>query len=480
MVGRGALATASSTLNDVGNREITLCYVHSDSIGYGRLGEQLAAALTGRGVEVYDRQDIPEGVPVTSEDAKVLAAGERRSKRTAAICWVSVPGHARGWYSDQQTAIFTMWEADWLPEAFREGLHNFDRVIVPSEQNRALFGQYHPDVRTVPLGVDPVRWQYTTRPDPTTTFDFLIGGSGGRKGVDLAYLAFRDAFPGGKPRGAGPIPRLVMKSPKGPRGVDDALPEGVTASDDPNVLIVGGRITPDEEVDLYASAHCYVQPSRGEGFGLQPLQAIAQGLPTILTDAHGHEAFAHLGWPVAADLVKAGYFIYGDHPEMRWWEPRHDDLVENMRWVYDNWDQAKAHAVDASTAALAEFSWDRCAQRFEACFDGGLSQPAGNGGWFTPELKLYPVMVLSERRYDIAGRVQILEPGTVYWETADIKRIIFENGNLDPACIEGEGGDSGLTEEQVSRIGGLRAKASRCPTCGQQVGHDPAGVGAAA
>ena len=37
------------------------------------------------------------------------------------------------------------------------------------------------------------------------------------------------------------------------------------------------------------------------------LQAIAQGLPTVLTDAHGHEAFADLGYRVSAEMEKAGY-----------------------------------------------------------------------------------------------------------------------------------------------------------------------------
>ena len=43
--------------------------------------------------------------------------------------------------------------------------------------------------------------------------------------------------------------------------------------------------TSDQEVDLFAEAHCYLAPSKGEGWGLCPHQAIAQGCPTVLTDA---------------------------------------------------------------------------------------------------------------------------------------------------------------------------------------------------
>ena len=63
-----------------------------------------------------------------------------------------------------------------------------------------------------------------------------------------------------------------------------------------------------EELDLYRSCHAYLQPSRGEGFGLQPLQALALGRPTILTNAHGHASFAHLGIPLDSTMQKAAYF----------------------------------------------------------------------------------------------------------------------------------------------------------------------------
>ncbi len=49
-----------------------------------------------------------------------------------------------------------MWETRKLPEPFRESLHELDRMIIPSEQNVELFSQYHPNVKSMPLGVDPV------------------------------------------------------------------------------------------------------------------------------------------------------------------------------------------------------------------------------------------------------------------------------------------------------------------------------------
>ena len=87
-----------------------------------------------------------------------------------------------------------MWEAMTLPEAFRETFHEIDTLIVPSEHNVALFSQYHDNVKYLPLGVDPELWHYIPPTPPTRYFNFLISGRGQRKGVDLAFKAFREVF----------------------------------------------------------------------------------------------------------------------------------------------------------------------------------------------------------------------------------------------------------------------------------------------
>ena len=79
----------------------------------------------------------------------------KQSGRSNVVCWVSVPTHGTGWWKGQTAVCFTMWEATRLPESFRESLHHFDTIIVPSKHNLALFPRYHPNVKYVPLGVDP-------------------------------------------------------------------------------------------------------------------------------------------------------------------------------------------------------------------------------------------------------------------------------------------------------------------------------------
>jgi glycosyltransferase involved in cell wall biosynthesis len=451
------------------NPNLNLLYVHGGWLGYGRVGVKLALELDKMGVDVYDHLAGSEAhysdgafVPPQMQkewdsskpyDGSIVKAG-RKEGRSNIVCWISVPSHGTGWFKGQIPCVFTMWESVTLPEQFRESIHEFETVIVPSMQNVELFSQYHDNVKYVPLGIDPDDWHYQPRPEIRHEFRFLIGGSGSRKGGDLAVKAFKKLWPRGHHFGSGPIATLTHKSPKGEVHYGE------------RIQTVGGYMSPEDEIALYASAHCYLQPSRGEGFGLQPLQAIAQGLPTILTNAHGHEGFAHLGIPLSWEACQSDYFIFGDAGD--WWEPNFDELCDLMLDVYENYEPHVERAKEASRVALTQWTWEVTAHKFlDALGRERLELPyTGNNEWYTVEAKKYKVICHQDHYCEIAGaQLQFLK-GKEYWQSADIKRILFEAGKLDPSCIDG---DAGLTPEQVERLGKYRAEHETCHQCGQSL-----------
>lgn len=443
--------------------ELNLLYVHALSMGYGRYGTMLAAEFGKMGIEVND--DLPS--PPGQKHSSRIPLENAKSKICNVVCWVSTPSHSKGYWEGQFPVMSTMWEASKLPESFRESVHEFALIIVPSPHNVELFSQFHDNVKLVPLGVDPERWHYEQRRPPRRFFNFLIGGSGPRKGVDLAYQAFRKLWPKEDSWGSGPIPQLIMKSPRGEEHYG------------PRVQIVGGRISAEDEVELYADAHCYLQPSRGEGFGLQPLQAMAQGCPTVLTDAHGHGSFAHLGWGLGSKMVPAQYFIYGDAGE--WWEPSLDDLCDHMQWIYDNYDAACERASESATVVAKEFTWRRTAERFvDAVGRERLGVPySGSGKWHDLDRKKYLVITNADFVANSVGSTYFFKKGEEYWETADVKRVLFEADKLDLACVGiiGPNGetdmDTGLAPEQLEKLGKTSASQNFCPTCGQGLNTKP-------
>jgi glycosyltransferase involved in cell wall biosynthesis len=424
---------------------LNLNYVHSDSLGYGRLGVKLHEWLTKAGVEVFDGMISPD-----SRDQ--AAQKEPRSYGKAEhVCWVSTPSHARGWWKGQVPSIFTMFESRTLPEAFREGIHNYETVVVPSRHNVELFSRYHPNVKLVTLGVDPKDWYYIPRDPPGATFNFLCAGSGERKGTDLAYKAFRKVFSDGS-WGDGPIPMLIMKNPRNESFYGD------------RIQVLPGKVSAQEEVDLYASAHCFLAPSRGEGFGLQPLQAIAQGCPTILTGDHGHSSFAHLGYALPTSASKSAYFIFGDAGE--WWEPDFESLCEWMEYVYHHYDEATEKAWQSAQIVEDRFLWEHTAENFIQAIGLETSESEITDEWVKPTFQLFPLRVQRPWTADIAGSTYRFRPGQDYHEPADVKRIMFEAGVLDSSCITES---PGLLPEQIARLEEYQAEHSFCPTCNQKL-----------
>lgn len=443
--------------------KLNLLYVQAPHIGYGRMGTEIAKQLHQMDVEVYDRLEGVENVETPTQEslrsARHLNVGANVG-RANVVCWCTVPSHGEGWWKGQKSCILTMWEAMRMPESFRDSLPNYETAIVPSKHNFELFSEFHDNVKYVPLGIDPEAWSYKPRTDPTRFFRYLIGGTGKRKGTDLAVKAFNKVWGKEGSWGSGPIPVLQLKSP---RSEDYLRADG-------RIEPITGHISPQEEIDLYAQAHCYLQPSRGEGFGMQPLQAIAQGLPTILTDGHGHEAFAHLGWPVGWTPKQSDYFIYGESGD--WWEPNFDELCDQMVWIYDNYNDARQQAARSSMLARNTFNWRRTASGLlDALGRDRLTDYVGPDEWFEPEVLLFPVVLKRKRVFDIGTHRYAFEPGVEYWTFADVKRVLFEGGELDPSCLnDADPKNCGLAKSQVAKVGGYRAEFANCPTCHRPLG----------
>jgi glycosyltransferase involved in cell wall biosynthesis len=412
---------------------LNFLYTHDNSMGYGRMGTQLAKQFSCQGVQVMDWMH--------RTDANVASH----------VLWAGHSYNAKGWFDGQHRSLLTMWETTRLPELIREGLHNVNTVFVPSEHNLEVFGKYHENVFYVPLGVDPETWHFRKRVAPRQSFRFLADGRGARKGTDVAVAAFHAAFP--ELDSMFPRPTLILKG----NVHSKVKPQN-------GLQLMSQRISDEAEIALYGSAHVYLAPTRGEGWGLCPLQAICQGIPTILTDAHGHAAFAQLGWGLRSTLTRSDYELYGDGGE--WWEPDFDQLVDTMRWMYENYDKARQMAELFSEEALTQFTWENTATdilgHLDITDDGWRP-----GSWVEPTYKTYPVVCWLPRQCQIGGIFYNFEVGKLTYERAEVKRILFESGSLDPSCLEMD--DNGLTPEQGQRS----ASQGYCPTCLQELNSKP-------
>lgn len=447
-------------------------YVHNTDLGYGRMGVKLTDAMRRMGVDIFD--DLP--APQRSGAYKFIPHANGQSGVCGHVAWLSTPGHCRGYWKGQTRSLLTMWESNLLPEPFRESLDTFDTVVVPSQQNLELFSRYHPNVKYVPLGIDPTEWYPMARPelDVTQYFNYFISGGGYRKGSDLVIKAFEKLFGGGFD---GPEPRLFVHSAKA-----SEFPTN------PMIHLITGKFTDEEERAFYAMQHCYVQPSRGEGFGMRPLQAIAQGCPTIATNAHGHAAFGDLiTYPLKARLQKTPEQSFHHGPAGSWWEPNFDELCEAMMDVYQHYTHAVAIARTHAQSAIKNFTWDETARRYvQAIGIENLTLPdVEPKKWIQPPVRRYLVRVNQHYSLEVAGIQYLFEPGRDYFEPADVKRVLYDGGRLEPSCLpqnmmaadptqDGEPLplemlETGLTPGQLEGQTDYTAQHALCPSCGQML-----------
>lgn len=254
---------------------------------------------------------------------------------------------------------FTMFETTAPPRAWADTMNKCRRIVVPCKQNKEAFGNIGvtAPIHVVPLGVDPERWTYVDRdPDNPFGFTFLMaGGITHRKNPRAAARAFVDAFP--RERDV----RLVIKT----RGSQTALGFREWCAglpDDARIEVKCEESKPSEMVAYMQMADCFVFPSRGEGFGLPPMQAMATGCPTILSDNSGMSEYANprYCWPISCQEVKVPHQSQGGFPEEwgdvgNWWEPSHEALVEAMREVYRN--REKAYAKGRKAAKWIRERW---------------------------------------------------------------------------------------------------------------------------
>lgn len=353
-----------------------------------------------------------------------------------AAIWMCPPNHVRRWLSNQRPMIVSMWEASRLPAGMRENLHEFEAVFVPSRQNEELFGRYHDNVIYMPLGIDPEIWNFKARKPIDKVFNFYAPGQAKRKGVDVVVEAFRKAFP----RTLDPNPHLILKS----FTRDDQFP------DDARFEHVNGVISSGDEMALYEHAHCTMGLARGEGFGLMPIQAIAQGCPTILSNAHGHAEYAHLALPVPCTTTSAMKFLYGDAGD--WWEPDVDTTVDYMRAVYADYPVYEKEAESNARLCHEQFSWGRAASIIKDTV-GESSVLTEQGDLHLSQAKLYKMTTTRYSDPFIAGISYRFERDHEYLVPADVRRVMKDAGYVTDDTPWDEDEDQGVLPTAEMALG---------------------------
>ncbi len=124
------------------------------------------------------------------------------------------------------------------------------------------------------LGIDRGWFAPAQRPASAPSSYFLaVGTVEPRKGLDVLLKAYRSLLDAGED-----VPPLVLAGQSG------WGPELQRAQIPPDLLIETGFVDQESLISWVANATALVFPSRYEGFGLPPLEALAAGTPVVASD----------------------------------------------------------------------------------------------------------------------------------------------------------------------------------------------------
>ncbi len=223
-------------------------------------------------------------------------------------------------------------------------------------------------VALIPLGVDTE----ILRPDGPRaqlktgrSFNFLfVGGSIARKGIDVLVNTYLKTF------GPGDDVALVIKD--GATGtfyrgqnLKHELEPLAKRTDIPKIVYIDEQTDDAGVAALYRSCQAFVLPFRGEGFGMPILEAMACGLPVIVSRGGAADDFADdtVGITIPAARTSLGDDLNGTKlVRPGWWlEPDSDALAAAMRALYRDPGLARKLGAAGAQRAHAGWTWEHSA-----------------------------------------------------------------------------------------------------------------------
>ncbi len=268
--------------------------------------------------------------------------------------------------------VIQPWEFGSLPQAWVEQASNVDEFWVPSNYVRNVYvesGIAVETVQVVPNGIDPERFRAAAAPRKLATdktFKFLfVGGTIPRKGTDILLDAFLRAFT------AADDVALIIKDFGGNtfykgQTLGAQIAEVQRRPNAPEIIHLDNELSPEELPGVYTACDCLVHPYRGEGFGLPVLEAMACGLPVIVTAGGATDDFAtdEFAFRIPSRRRAIGREISGMKLAGEAWllEPDVNALVAQMQWVIAHREAARAKGVKAGEHVRANWTWKNAAQ----------------------------------------------------------------------------------------------------------------------
>ena len=350
---------------------------HAGLFSIGISGAKFAEALSQVGVKVnaIHLREVPDKKYILP---KLLPFNLTRSC-SETVNFVVVNADMSNFVRDQIPGIlwqhkynigYWAWELDVFPEMWKHHLAHYDEIWVPSTFVRDSLTSSFPDqrftVKVLPIPLSLSKVDHKDTFDPTNKFhisstDFVFltifdfDSFHERKNPQATIRAFMQAFPANDKK-----KKLIVKSMNG--SPSDLRYIQSVAGGDHRVIFMTATMSPNELHALKSRADCFVSLHRSEGYGMNILEAMGLGVPTIATNYSGNVDFFA---PVSSLLGRCQFAIpyrlvplteeWGPYKKGNMWaEPDQSFAIAAMREVVKN-DCKRSFGSTSSRATLDHF-----------------------------------------------------------------------------------------------------------------------------
>ena len=246
---------------------------------------------------------------------------------------------------------YSAWESSEMSQKFKQNIDKCDEVWGTSHWISDIYRKLFPEKKifTYQHGISE-SWKPKLRKEAHKPFTFFhIGEPYSRKDAQVVVDAFVELF------GNDENYRLVLKCHKmnttrvqHPRGFD-CSPSAAYE----NILEITGMLSEDQMIGLYDQTDVFIYPSWGEGFGFQPLQALAMGMPTICVDEWA-DYKKYITWPVDSKWTISPW--QSKHPGMMV-KPNKETLKKQMLNSVENYAKVLPETFRNSFSIHREYDW---------------------------------------------------------------------------------------------------------------------------
>lgn len=285
---------------------------------------------------------------------------------------IHYPAYRFAKFTTRYSIGMTMYECSRLPFTWVRRCSMMDEIWVPSSFNQQTFAQSGIPahrIQLIPYGVDSQLFQprSVSLPIPgKRAYTFLsVCSFDERKGIHALLAAFCAEF--AETEDVCLIIKTRASSPseiEAQQALVDQIATQVSGGPRSSIILISnlGGWSELELAYLYNSANCYVLPTRGEGWSMTVMEAMASSLPVITTSWSAHMDYLDAN---NSYLIRVQAFApYTNSNKYLYWAiPDLLHLRQLMRHAYLHPDEAQAVGRAARQTVVDRYTWDHSAAR---------------------------------------------------------------------------------------------------------------------